>query len=127
MFPFGLDNALADNWMSFAVINSTTTLTAVDLANAIGPVGLSLKVPASGSGTLSVQPVMSLDNIPFINVPADAILNKTTGLATTFTNVTSAGSQQTVYLKRDQLYRYVSVLFTPVVAGSLTINLVELH
>lgn len=126
MYPY-LDNSLAINWLYTAAVTGATTPTAVDLANAIGPVGLTVKVPSGGTGTLSLQPVMSTDNVTFVNVPADAILDPVTGLQTTFTNVTSTGSTQTVYLKRDELYRYVSILLSTPNAVSQTVNVVELH
>lgn len=126
MFPY-IDNSLADNWLQLGAVTTTTTPTGIDITNAIGPVGLSIKIPSGGSGTLSLQPVMSLDNTTFVNVPSAAILAKPTGLPTTITNATSAGLTVTVYLKRDELYKYVSVLLTPVGAASQTVAIVELH
>jgi hypothetical protein len=127
MFNY-LDNALANNWLNLGTVNATTTPTGQDLVNAIGPVMLTVKAASGGSGTLALQPVMSLDNVTFVNVPADSILDSTTGLATTLTNITgSAGSTQTVYLKRDALMRYVSITLTPVVAFSATVAILEAH
>lgn len=132
MFTY-LDNQFSPNWLNNGTINSTTTPTGVDIVNAIGPVLLTVQVPTGGSGTLSVQPVMSTAGTtgPWVNVPADAILDPVTGLQTTFANI--AGSAGTgaagasVYLKRDELERYISVTFTPVGAGSMTVNLFEGH
>jgi hypothetical protein len=127
MFNY-LDNALANNWLNLGSVSTTTTPTGQDLINAIGPVMLTVKVPSGGSGTLALQPVMSLDNVTFVNVPTDSILDSTTGLATTFSNIAgSAGSTQTVYLKRDALMRYVSITLTPVVAFSGTVAILEAH
>lgn len=126
MFPY-LDNNLALNWLQAGAVTSTTTPTAVDIKNAVGPVGLAVKIPSGGTGTLALQPVMSADNTTFVSVPADAILDPITGLPTTFSNVTSTGSTATVYLKRDALYRYISMTLTPVGGVSQTVNIVELH
>lgn len=127
MFNYN-DNSLAQNWLQSGSITTTTTITGQDIINAIGPVGLAVKVPSGGTGTLALQPVMSTDNATWVNVPADSILNPTTGLAVTFTNIAgAAGGAQTVYLKRDALMRYISLTLTPVVAASMTVNVLETH
>ncbi len=127
MFTF-LDNSLGFNWLQAAAITSTTTPAGIDIINAIGPVLIAVKVPSGGSGTLALQPVMSLDNTTFVNVPADAILDPVTGLQTTLANIVgSTGAAESVYLKRDELMRYISVTQTPVVAFSGTVNIVEAH
>jgi len=127
MFQY-LDNALAINWLNLGTISSTTTVTGADLINAVGPVALTVKAASGGSGTVALQPVMSTDNASWVNVPADSILDPTTGLQTTFSNIVGAtGSTQTVYLKRDEMMRYVSLTLTPVVAFSATVAVVEEH
>jgi len=127
MFTY-LDNALSLSNIQNGAVTSTTTPAGVDLKNAIGPVLESVQVPSGGTGTLAIQPVMSLDNSTFVNVPADAILDPITGLVTTFANIAgAAGGSQQVYLKRDELMRYVSLTFSPVGAVSVTVNAVEAH
>ena len=131
MFQY-LDNALAINWLNNVNVNSTTTPTGVDIINAVGPVALLVQVPSGGSGTLALQPVMSTTGTsgPWTNVPADAILDPTTGLQTTFANIAGAAGSTTgvtVYLKRDELERYISITLTPVVAASMTVAVVEEH
>lgn len=126
MFPY-LDNSLATNWLQAASVTSTSTPAGIDITSAIGPVGLIIKTVASGSGTLAYQPVMSTDNVTFVNVPADAILAYPTGLQTTLTNTTSAGAEQKVYLKRDELYRYISVTLTVTPSATQTVNILEVH
>ena len=122
MFPY-LDNALNILWLqNSASVSSTTTPTGVDLVNAVGPVAITAANPASGSGTLALQPVMSVDNTTWVNVPADAILDPITGLQTTMANLTSAGGTQVVYLKRDELSRYVSLTETITPTASLTVS-----
>ena len=76
MFPY-LDNALSITLpQNAAAISATTTPTGVNLANAVGPVGLTVAIPSGGSGTLALQPVMSLNGSSgWISVPADAILD----------------------------------------------------
>lgn len=113
MFPY-LDNALSFNWLqNAATIIATTTPTGIDLVNAVGPVGLAVAAPAGGSGSLDLQPVMSTDGTTWVNVPAAAILDPVTGLPTTLAHITSAAYTAVVYLKRDELYRYVSLTQTP--------------
>ena len=119
-----LDNGFSCQWLEPVVtVTSTTTPTAIDIANAFGPVLLQVTIPSGGSGTLSLQPVHSSDNSTFGSIPADAILDPITGLATTFANIAgAAGGSQAVYLKRDELKRYVSITFTNVgTAGSVTV------
>lgn len=121
-FPY-FDNTLSVNVVTTASINSTTTPTGIDTLNAVWSPALMLRVPSGGNGTLAYQPVHSDDNSSFVNVPAAAILDSTTGLATTIANTTSAAALQTVYLARDQIKRYVSVTVTPTPSGTQTVNL----
>lgn len=125
MFGY-LDNGLSINGLlNNATVTTTQTPTGIDCQNAVGPIGLTFSAASGGSGTLSLQPVMSTDNTTFVNVPADAILDPTTGLQTTFANyVGSVGTSVngvTVYLKKDELMRYISLTLTNVGgAGSIT-------
>lgn len=128
MFTY-IVNDLAFNWLNNGAITSTTTPTAVDLINAVGPVLMAVKAISGGSGTLSVQPVMSTDNVTFVNVPADAILDPTTGLPNYSIPqlVGSTGTEVKFGLKRDELMRYISITYTPVGSASMTVNAAEMH
>ena len=128
MFSY-LVNDLGFNWLQNGAVTSTTTPAGVDLVNAIGPVLCAIQVPSGGTGTLAIQPVMSTDDSSWVNVPADAILDPVTGLpGYSVPNVVgAAGGKVKFGLKRDELMRYISITFSPVVAVSVTVNAVEMH
>lgn len=127
MFSY-LDNQLQTNWLLVASsVTTTTSVTTADLRTANGPVLVAISAPAGGSGTLVPTFWMSGDDSTYVAVPTTAILDATTGLATTVTNITTTAHDKKYYLKRDELMRYFKVILTPTPSATITVNVLEAH
>lgn len=93
-----------------AITSTGATTTAVDVSNFVGPVLVTVIVPAGGTNTMTITPVHSVTNgSGYANIPAAAILSATTGLATTLSTVSTTASVQTFALNRELLRQYVAI------------------
>lgn len=110
---------------SLRVQNSTAAAgaingTGIDISNYEGPIGAVVDAPVASTGdTIDFTVEHSEDNTSFAAVPAAALVDEN-GDAATFTQVTDVIAVfETLYLKRDQLKRYVRLVAT---TGGATID-----
>lgn len=104
-------NVSANN---LSVTSSGAATTAVDCSAAEGPILVTVIVKAGGSNTMTIQPQHSLTTTDgdFTNVPAAALVDVSTGQASTFATVSTAASVQTLGLNRELMRKYVRVNLT---------------
>lgn len=100
-----------------SITTSSTAVngTGVDLSNYDAAVLVYVDAPQFGAGSAVFTVEDSEDNSTFAAVAAAALVNPNTGVADTFTSVTtSSGSiEETLALKKEVLKRYVRVVVTP--------------
>ena len=89
------------------------TPTGTDIAGYHGDILAHINVGVASSGdvafTVQHNDVATSGDGGWASVPAAALVNKLTGAAATFTNVTTTASAQTLELKRDRLKRYIRI------------------
>jgi len=82
----------------------------LDVSKYVGNIFLNVAQNAGGSDTLAVTVEHSLTSGgTFAAVPAAALFNPSTGEADTFTDLGATASDETLYLNRQQLKRFVRV------------------
>jgi hypothetical protein len=85
----------------------------LDVSKYVGNIFINVAQIAGGSDTLAVTVQHSLTSGgTFAAVPAAALFNPETGNADTFTDLGATASDETLYLNRQQLKRYVRVLIS---------------
>lgn len=85
----------------------------LDVSKYVGNIFINVAQNAGGSDTIVVTVEHSLvSGSGFGAVPASALFNPETGAADTFDNMVAAATDQTLYLNRQQLKRFVRVVLT---------------
>ncbi len=101
-----------DSLANEAVSGSGGNSDSLDINNSAGNIFLNVAARAGGTNTMSLVAQHSEDNSAWGTVPASALFNVLTGEAATFDDVTTAATDQTLGLNRQQLKRYVRVAYT---------------
>ena len=102
-----------DSIANEAVTSSGGESDEFDVNQFVGNIFINISARASGTNTMSlaVQHAEATGG-SFSAVPASALFNVLTGAADTFDDVTTAATDQTLGLNRQQLKRFVKVVYT---------------
>lgn len=85
----------------------------LDVSKYIGNIQINVAARASGTNSTAITVLHSSESgTGFTAIPASALFNNVTGEASTFTAITTAATDETLTLNRQQLKRYVIVRMT---------------
>ena len=107
-------NLVVDS-LSNAVVTAGSAITSAsfDTTKAINASAwINCAFRSGGTNTAAIAVTHSSDDSTFTAVPASALYNPATGVATAFTSVTTAATDQTLALNLQQCKRYVRVEVT---------------
>lgn len=90
----------------------TANSASFDLRNLAGTALLGINDRASGTAAATIAVTHSEDNSTFVAIPTAALFIPSTGVASTFTALSTSASEQFLGLHFQLLKRYVRVQFT---------------